>query len=244
MMQDQEPNIIPELSVVVLCYKAEYYIRDFIAQLEKELVEADIDYELVLVANYDEGSKDKTPQIVSELAADKPRYRVVSTVKHGRMGWDMRSGLESATGSNIAVIDGDGQMPVSDVAKVYSLLKTGEYDLVKTYRAKRYDGLYRKTLSSLYNFLFKALYLPSYPLHDVNSKPKVFTRQAYSKLNLTSSDWFTDAEIMIEAMKNQLRIGEVATIFYENERRKTLVGYDTIVEFTINLFYYKFFKRK
>lgn len=243
-MEKQVGQHIPELSVVVLCYKAEYYIRDFIAQLEHELVEANIDFELVLVANYDAGSDDKTPLIVQELAADKPRFNIVSKVKDGRMGWDMRSGLDHATGNNIAVIDGDGQMPVSDVVKVYRLLQTGDYDFVKTYRVKRYDGLYRKTLSSLYNGLFKMLYLPNYPLHDVNSKPKVFTRQAYNKLHLSSSDWFTDAEIMIEAMKNKLRIGEVATIFYENERRKTLVGYDTIVEFTVNLFYYKFFKRK
>src|SRR5690606_31462065 len=117
-------------------------------------------------------------------------------------------------------------------------------DLVKTYRVKRYDGIYRKTLSGLYNFLFKLLYLPGYPLHDVNSKPKVMTRAAYQQLNLSSSDWFTDAEIMIEAMHNQLRIGEVATIFYKNERRKTLVGFDTIIEFTVNLFYYRFFRRK
>lgn len=243
-MEAQIQKYIPELSVVVLCYKAEYYIRDFVAQLEQELVEAGIDHELVLVANYDAGSDDKTPQIVRQMAEGKPRFKIVSKVKDGRMGWDMRSGLESATGSNIAVIDGDGQMPVSDVVKVYRLLQTGDYDLVKTYRVKRYDGLYRKTLSTFYNGLFKVLYLPNYPLHDVNSKPKVFTREAYNKLNLTSSDWFTDAEIMIEAMKNKLRIGELATIFYENERRKTLVGYDTIVEFTVNLFYYKFFKRK
>lgn len=235
---------VPELSVVVLCYRAGYYIKDFVAQLEKELDEDHIDYELILVANFDTGSTDNTPAIVTQMAESKPRFRVVSKEKNGRMGWDMRSGLESAIGSHIAVIDGDGQMPVSDVVKVYRMLQAGNYDLAKTYRAQRHDGFYRTALSSVYNVLFKMLYMPGYPLHDINSKPKVMTREAYQKFNLASSDWFTDAEIMIEALNNKLKIGELSTIFYENERRKTLVGFDTVVEFIYNLFYYRFFKKK
>lgn len=240
----QPATSVPELSVVVLCYRAGYYIKDFVAQLEQELLEANIDFELILVANYEAGSQDDTPTIVSQLASNKPRFRVISKEKKGRMGWDMRSGLEGATGSHIAVIDGDGQMPVSDVVKVYHLLLAGNYDLAKTYRSIRHDGFYRKLLSSAYNFLFRVLYMPGYPLHDINSKPKVMTRKAYESFNLVSSDWFTDAEIMIEALRNKLKIGELSTIFYENERRKTLVGYDTVIEFVYNLFYYRFFKKK
>ncbi len=235
---------IPELSVVVLCYRAGYYIKDFVAQLEQELIEANIDFELILVANYEAGSQDNTPEIVTKLAENKPRFTVISKEKKGRMGWDMRSGLEGATGNHIAVIDGDGQMPVSDVVKVYQMLLAGKYDLAKTYRAQRQDGFYRTALSAVYNLLFKLLYMPGYPLHDINSKPKVMTRKAYNSFNLVSSDWFTDAEIMIEALKNKLKIGELSTIFYENERRKTLVGFDTVIEFIYNLFYYRFFKKK
>jgi hypothetical protein len=39
------------------------------------------------------------------------------------------------------------------------------------------------------------------------------TRECYEKFNLVSSDWFTDAEIMIEALNNKLKIGELSTIF-------------------------------
>jgi glycosyltransferase involved in cell wall biosynthesis len=164
----------------VLCYRAGYYIEDFVAQLERELVEANIDYELVLVANYDKNIHDDTPKVVEALAAQNPRFRVVSKEKEGRMGWDMRSGLDAAAGRYIAVIDGDGQMPVSDVVRVYRMLLAGQYDLVKTYRSTRYDGVYRSVLSKTYNWLFKILFLPSYPLHDINSKPKVMSERLYA----------------------------------------------------------------
>jgi len=230
---------IPDISVVVLCYRSEDYIRAFIAQLEKELEEEIIDYELVLVANYEKGSSDRTPEIVKEIAFGKPRMKVISNEKKGKMGWDMRSGLNAAIGSNIAVIDGDGQMPVSDIPLVYRIIISGKYDLVKTYRAKRYDGYYRLVLSFFYNLFFRVLFLPGFPTPDINSKPKVFTREAYSKMKLVSSDWFTDAEIMIEAFRNKLRICHVSTVFYENERRKSMVSMVTIFEFIYNLIYYR-----
>jgi len=233
----------PELSVVVLCYRAEDLAREFVGQLKRELEEAGIDYELVLVANYHAERPDKTPEIVREIAKGNPRIKVVAKLKEGMMGWDMRSGLEAATGAHIAVIDGDAQMPSSDIVKVYRMLQVGKYDLVKTFRAQRFDGIYRRTISFWYNVLFRFLFPESAKFRDINSKPKVMTWDAYKKLHLVSSDWFTDAEIMIEALKNKLNIGEVSTIFHHNERRASFVRFGTIFEFMKNLLYYRFIKK-
>jgi glycosyltransferase involved in cell wall biosynthesis len=213
-----------------------------VEQIVKEMESIEVDYELILVANYDD-AKDKTPQIAKDLAALNPRIKVVSKVKDGRMGWDMRSGMEHSKGKYIAIIDGDGQMPASDIETVYTVIKTGQYDLVKTYRAYRYDGIYRKIISSVYNLLFRILFKPAFPLNDVNSKPKILKREAYEKMNLVSSDWFTDAEIMIETINNNMKICQISTVFYKNERRRTFVGFSTIFEFINNLIYYRFFKK-
>jgi glycosyltransferase involved in cell wall biosynthesis len=239
-----EQTSMPELSVVVLCYHSAGVVRDLVAQVERELEEAAIDYELVLVGNYLPGdTKDQTPAVLKELARDKPRFRVVAKEKEGMMGWDMRSGLEAARGRHIAVIDGDGQMPMSDVIKVYRVLQVGKYDLVKTFRAQRQDGWYRRTISGFYNFLFRLLYPAAHVFRDINSKPKIMTREAYQKIHLISNDWFTDAEIMIEALRHDLSVGEVSTVFYKNERRGTFVPVTAIFEFLGNLIYYRFIKR-
>ncbi len=235
---------IPELSVVILCYHSADVVRTLVAQVERELEEARIDYELVLVGNYLPGdTQDPTPAVLKELAAGKPRFQVVAREKQGMMGWDMRSGLEAARGRHIAVIDGDGQMPMSDVIKVYRVLQVGKYDLVKTFRAQRQDGLYRRTISGIYNFLFRLLYPAAHVFRDINSKPKVMTRAAYQQMHLVSNDWFTDAEIMIEALRHDLAVGEVSTVFYKNERRGTFVPFSAISEFLSNLIYYRFFKK-
>jgi glycosyltransferase involved in cell wall biosynthesis len=230
---------VPELSVIVLCYRAEEGAVQLADQLAEELANAEIDYELVLVANYHEGMTDATPELVSNFAKRHLRAVAITGVKEGMMGWDMRSGLRAARGAHIAVIDGDGQMPMSDIVKVYRLLQFGNYDLVKTFRAQRFDGAYRAGISYCYNLLFRILFPSSAKFRDINSKPKVMTREAYEAMDLASNDWFTDAEIMPAALRNRMSVGEVSTIFLSNERRASFVPPSAILEFLRNLISYR-----
>jgi hypothetical protein len=79
---------------------------------------------------------------------------------------------------NLAVIDGDGQMHCEDVIRVYRKLINENVELAKTYRINRDDGIYRKTISIVYNMVFKILF-PGLMSRDINSKPKVMSRAVY-----------------------------------------------------------------
>src|SRR4051794_5137863 len=105
----------PELSAIVLCYPAGESIRHVIEPLYAELETSGVSYELVLVANYSEGSDDTTPAVVEEFARDHPDVRCIAEIKQGAMGWDMRTGLAAARGDYLLVIDGDAQNPVEDL---------------------------------------------------------------------------------------------------------------------------------
>jgi len=159
------------------------------------------------------------------------------------MGWDMLQGMNSCSGKYICVIDGDGQFPIESVAEVYSVIKDSDFDIVKTYRVKRHDGSYRIFLSSVYNLLFTLIY-PGLHSKDVNSKPKILTRDVYSRLNLQSTDWFIDAEIMIAARDLKLKIKEVPITFSANASRKSFVKVSAIIEFVLNMVRFKFRRRK
>lgn len=228
-----------KLSIVILCYKAGEYARVFVSDTIKSLRANNIDnYQLILVGNYLE-TNDKTPQVVTELAKNDPCINCVAKPKAGMMGWDMRSGLEIANGDYIAVIDGDGQMPIDDLVKVFNEITKNKFDLVKTFRIKRGDGLKRKILSFGYNFCFNLLF-PGVNSSDINSKPKIISRKAYQKLNLQSDDWFIDAEIMIQAKRNNFKIKEIPTSFLGLKgSRKSFVNSITIFEFIRNLIVYR-----
>jgi len=228
----------PEISVVVLAYRSAATIRNFVDSLIDSLEKENLLWEIVLVGNYFAEVEDRTPEVVKDIAARDSRIKAVVKIKKGMMGWDMKSGLQAATGKSLAVIDGDGQMPSSDVIRVYQLMKKNGLDLAKTYRAKRNDSSYRRLISVGYNILFKLLF-PGINAWDMNSKPKIMTREFYEKMNLESNGWFIDAEIMIFARRLQARIGEVQTVFLSMDSRPSFVKPFSILEFLGNLFWYR-----
>lgn len=231
----------PKLSIIILCYRSEEHIIMF-AQRVKELAEKLGDsFEIILVGNYIEGSEDRTKEIVEQIAQEDTTFKAVCKPKKGMMGWDMKEGFSYANGEFLCVIDGDGQFPIESITLCYKTIKTGSYGLVKTYRKKRKDGFYRKFVSIIYNLLFSILF-PNVKSKDVNSKPKILTRNAYERMALTSDDWFIDAEIMINIGKLGIKYCEFPTDFYELHGRSSFVKFSAIIEFIKNLFIFRFKK--
>ncbi len=224
----------PNLSVVVLAYRSGETLREFVDSLVYLLDREEPEWELVLVANHFSDDGDKTPEIAKQIAQSNVRIKAITRVKKGMMGWDMRSGLEATTGKTLAVIDGDGQMPCEDVVRVYRKLINENLELAKTYRFNRDDGAYRKTISIIYNMVFKFLF-PGLMSRDINSKPKVMTREVYRQMDLRSDGWFVDAEIMILARRMRLKIGELGTGFSCLINRPSFIKIVSIFEFLGNL---------
>ena len=242
----------PTLSLVILCYRSEELTTEFTARAIKMLEDYRVpSFELILVANFDANpdanpdadtdanpkgtSTDRTPDIARDAASTDPRIHCQAEPKQGRMGWDLRTGLRRARGSYIAFIDGDGQMPIGDVGRLFELIKHSDFDLVKTYRISRADGWRRKLLTSGYNILFRMLF-PGVKARDINAKPKLLRREAYEKMHLAANGWFIDAEIMIEAQRHKMKIGEIPTVFRKLDRRGSFVSFGAVFEFLWNLF--------
>jgi glycosyltransferase involved in cell wall biosynthesis len=224
----------PDLSAIVLCYRAGVSVRRVLEALEAALRNAAVDYELVLVANYHPGQDDVTPSTVRAYAGDRSDVLVVASPKEGAMGWDMRSGFDAARGSTMIVIDGDGQNPPATVLEMFREMQRTGAEVAKGRRVRRGDGPYRRFVSVVYNALFAVLFGVR-GVWDVNGKPKGLTRAAYERMTLTSDDWFIDAEIVLEAKRLDLEICEIPVVFLQNESRESFVRPTAIWEFLINM---------
>ena len=239
-----EPS--PDLSIVILCYRNGESTIPFVQSVIGELRKGKItNYELVLVANYLEGMADSTPEVVQRLADTNPNIVPVIRKKEGMMGWDVIQGLNAATGDAVALIDGDGQMPPNDIVRLYKVLESGEFDFVKTYRTKRYDGIQRLIISRTYNAIFKFLF-PGFPYRDINSKPKLWNRTSLLQLDLQCTGWFSDGEMMLEARRLGFSFAEIPTVFQENQWRGSFVNIKTILEIFFSMIWYRliyWFKR-
>ena len=224
----------PELSAIVLCYRAEESIVRVIEPLYEQLERSGIPFELVLVANYHSDVEDKTPEIVADFAATHDHVQTVIRPKEGGMGWDMRSGFDTALGRSMVVIDGDAQNPVEDVLRMYREMERTGADVMKGRRIARFDGIRRRLVSEVYNALFRLLFRTR-GLWDINGKPKGMTRAAYDQLELSSDDWFIDAEIVLSARRAGQRVMEMPVVFNRNEERASFVKVSAIWEFLRNM---------
>jgi len=232
----------PDLSIIILCYRSEEKILVFSEKVKNIAQSLTDSFEIILVGNYIEGSNDRTKEYIEAIASKDTCFKSVCKPKEGMMGWDMKEGLNKATGNLLCVIDGDGQFPIESITECYRIINEKKIAFVKTYREKRNDGFYRKLISVIYNLVFSILY-PSIKSRDVNSKPKIFTREIYEKMNLTSDDWFIDAEIMINIGKLNVVFYEFPIEFLELEGRLSFVKFSAIFEFIKNLIYFRLKKK-
>lgn len=223
------------LSLVIPFYNEEKNIERVVSELITRFEKTSIDYELILVNN---GSIDKSPQILEDLAKKKPdRIKVVHVPVNQGYGWGIINGLKLPSHEFIGYMCGDGQIKPEDVIRVFDGTKDGNYDLVKVKRTIRKDGIIRQVLSRAYNFLFLVLF--NVKTLDVNGSPKIVKRELLARISPAAKDWFIDAEIMIKAKYLKLKVRELPVEFLHREKGRSHVEFTTIFEFARNMFNYK-----
>ena len=220
----------PELSIAIPFYNEENNVKSVITNLTNELESKNIDYEIVPVNN---GSWDKTPEILEELAKDNKRIKIVTIVKNQGYGHGITTGLKNCTGRYIGYIWGDEQTSASEVTKVLEKIKKGDLDLGKTERRDRYDGPFRIFQSRVYNVVMSTLFM--HKIWDTNGCPKIMKKEVFYDLNIQSDDWFLDPELVIKTYQKGYKVGNVRATFNKRKSGKTNVNLATAIEFIIHI---------
>ena len=122
------------ISLIVPCYNEEEALPLFYEETVKVLSAMDIDYELILI---DDGSKDKTLQVMQDLSSKNQYVKYVSFSRNFGKESAMYAGFCNARGDYAAVMDADMQDPPSLLPQMFAILEGGEYDSVATRRADR-----------------------------------------------------------------------------------------------------------
>lgn len=126
------------ISIVVPCYNEEESLPLFYQEMCKVMEEMQslVDFELIFV---DDGSKDKTRNLIKELWKQDSRVKYISFSRNFGKESAMYAGLQKAKGDYVATMDADLQDPPSLLPQMYQDLKNEEedYDCVCTRRSTR-----------------------------------------------------------------------------------------------------------
>lgn len=129
------------VSIVVPCYNEQEVLPMFYDEITKTTDNMseqypELEFEYVFI---NDGSKDKTLEILRSLADKDKRVRYISFSRNFGKESGMFAGLQNANGDFIVVMDADLQHPPSFLPEMYSYVRNGEYDCATTRRVSR-DG--------------------------------------------------------------------------------------------------------
>lgn len=169
-----EPSLA--LSLVAPVYEEEENLRP-LYETVLEAMEGREEWELVLV---DDGSEDRSPELIRELSSEDPRVVGVFFEKNCGQTAAMGTGIAVARGALIATLDSDLQNDPRDIPGMLEVL--GENDAVVGYRLKRNDNWLRRISSRIANGIRNRISRDE--IRDTGCSLKVFRAEAIQAIPL------------------------------------------------------------
>jgi dolichol-phosphate mannosyltransferase len=206
----------PGISIVLPAYNEEDCIETAVIRSFSVLDKVNRPHEVLVV---DDGSSDHTAEICRNLQKQFPSLRLIQHEGNKGYGVALRTGFHGSRYDLVFYTDSDNQFDVSELK--YFLPIIDSYDLVVGFRIYRYDPPLRLFLSWGYNRLIRLLF--GIRLHDIDCSFKLFRREIFDSMQLTSEDFFVDTEIMLKAKRLGYRINEVGVRHYPRTAGRTTV---------------------
>lgn len=226
------------ISAVIPVYNEEESLEAFYKVLILNLSKLDKEYEVIFV---DDGSTDKTLDILKKFEAKNSNVRVLSFRKNRGKAEVLTSGFQTAKGDIIVTLDADLQDRPEEIGKLLEKSKEG-FDLVSGWRKDRKDALKTKLSSKLFNFIMSAFW--GVHLHDYNCGLKLYTKEAAKSVSLYGG---MHRFIPLLVSENGFSVTEVAVVHEKRKFGKSKYGFSKVFRdipdmFTI-LFLTKYAKR-
>ena len=162
------------LSVVMPVYNEEDAIVLAIDDVQRHVLGVVPDSELVIV---NDGSRDRTGQLVDDVAAKDPRVRVIHQSNSGHGGAVM-AGLAAARGAYVFLVDSDRQIALDNFADAWRAINSG-HDAVFGVRRRRHDPALRLYLTRTIPPAIKMLF--GVQLADPNVPYKLLRRTIWEQ---------------------------------------------------------------
>jgi len=218
------------LSVVMPAFNEEGGIASAVAEVQREVLDAIPSAHLVVV---DDGSTDRTGQILDGLAGADARIRVVHQANGGH-GAALLTALDRATGEWIFAIDSDQQVPLAAFCRLWPLASS--HDVVLGVRARRRDPLARRALTGLVRLVLPLLL--GVRLRDANAPCKLFRRSAWEQARRFIPDGTLAPSLFfaVHAVRAGLRVVEVEVAHRPRATGVTSLRYARLLRFCCRAF--------
>jgi glycosyltransferase involved in cell wall biosynthesis len=217
----------PKLSIIVPFYNEEDNIRRMHAAIAAAVEPIGVPFEMVMV---DDGSRDATLALATEIARQDSRVRVVKFRRNYGQTPAMAAGIEHAAGEILVTMDGDLQNDPEDIRRFLEKIDEG-YDIVVGWRENRQDKLItRKIPSMIANRLIGKV--TGVPIRDNGCSLKAYRASVIKRIPL-----YSEMHRFIPAMASiaGVRIAEIAVRHHARQFGRSKYGLSRVYKVLLDL---------
>jgi glycosyltransferase involved in cell wall biosynthesis len=222
----------PKLSLFLPVYNEEENLPRLNEKIFQALESLGHSFEVIYV---DDGSSDRSLELLKEFAASDRRVRVIAFRRNYGQTAAMAAGINAARGDVLIPMDADLQNDPADIKLLLAKLDEG-YDVVSGWRKDRRDALLTRTLpSKLANELISKI--SGVKLHDYGCSLKAYRREVLKDVQLYGE---MHRFIPIYASWAGARVTEIPVAHYPRVAGKSKYGLSRTVKVVFDLVTIKF----
>lgn len=209
LKSEAEAGVVRELSVVLPAFNEEANIERVVRECTAYLTDRIPDHELMVV---DDGSRDRTGEILDRLATEVPRLRPLRHPQNRGYGAALRTGFAAAAKRFVFYMDSDGQFDIRDLDLLLPLVTDANH-IVTGFRSERRDPFVRRLNAKLFNRFVVRLMLGVH-VRDLNCAFKIVPKRILDLIALESTGALINAELYGRAVRRGFGVKEVGVHHY------------------------------
>ncbi len=169
-----------DISVVIPLYNEEESLPELHEWIKRVMDENQFSYELIFI---DDGSKDKSWQIIENLQDNYAEVRGIKFRRNYGKSAALFCGFEEAQGDVVITMDADLQDSPDEIPELYRMIQEEDYDLVSGWKKKRYDPLSKTIPTKLFNATARTV-SGIKNLHDFNCGLKAYKNKLIKNIEV------------------------------------------------------------
>ncbi|MBQ0161030.1 MAG: glycosyltransferase family 2 protein [Bacteroidales bacterium] len=169
-----------DISIIVPLFNEDESLPHLAEWIDRVMEENHFDYEVIMV---DDGSKDKSWEVIESLHQKNPRYKGVKFRRNYGKSAALNVGFARAAGNVVITMDADLQDSPDEVPELYKMITVDGYDLVSGWKKKRYDSKIAKNIPSKF-FNWTTRKMSGIMLHDFNCGLKAYRRDVVKSIEV------------------------------------------------------------
>jgi glycosyltransferase involved in cell wall biosynthesis len=210
------------LSIILPAFNEEQNIVSAVERADAVGKRLCAEHEVIVV---DDGSSDRTAQLVAELAARNDRVRLLRHPANRGYGEALRSGFQAARLDLVFFTDADNQFDLDELEAFLPWID--RVDVVAGFRVDRQDTWVRRLNAKAWNGLVRVLYYV--PVRDIDCAFKLFRRDVLDRVDLDSIGAMVNTELMVKLGRSGCSVVELAVTHYPRTAGKARGAHPRVI---------------